>query len=140
MTTAHTPLVALLNTSPDFIDIMTDLLNMEGFTTVADYIVEFRKGKKDIRAFMTEHQPDVVIYDIAIPYAENWSFFQHVVAVSGLKPCQFILVTTNRNVLNQVIGENRSLEIIGKPFDLDHVIAARRMKLWSYPHCSRSWT
>lgn len=118
------PLVAVLNTSPDFIQILTEILELEGFTVIADYILEFRQGRKDIRAFFADHAPDVVIYDVALPYRENWEFFQHVQAVSGLKPCQFILVTTNRNALNQLVGMTTSIEIIGKPTDLDTLIAA----------------
>lgn len=124
MTTRHTRLVAVLNTSPDFIAILTDILEMEGFTTVAAYIRDFRSGRNDIRDFMNQHQPDVVIYDIAMPYEENWAFFQQVLTVSGLKPCQFVLVTTNQRALNQLVGETGSLEIVGKPMDLDQLLDA----------------
>ncbi len=121
---AHRPLVAILNMSPDFMEVVAEILDMEGFRSVADYIIEYRTGKKDIRAFFDEHQPVVVIYDIAMPYEANWEFFQHVRQVSGLRDCRFVVVTTNKKALDGLVGEMGSLEVIGKPFDLDAMIAA----------------
>jgi CheY-like chemotaxis protein len=134
MDVAYRPLVAVLNTSEDFIALLMELLEMEGFRSVADYITHFRSGKKDIRAFFTDHQPDIVLYDIAIPYEKNWEFFQHVRAVSGLKPCQFVLTTTNKAVLEGLVGETGSLEIIGKPTDLDTLMNAVRS---SFEQCRK---
>jgi hypothetical protein len=67
----HELCVAVLNTSSDFIDILTEILELEGFNTIAEFTSVFRKGEKDIHTFFAEHQPDVVIYDIAIPYEIN---------------------------------------------------------------------
>lgn len=121
---AHKPLVAILNTSPDFMEVVSELLDTEAFRSVADYIVEYRKGRKDIRAFFNEHQPQVIIYDVALPYTENWAFFEHVRSVSRLRNCQFIIVTTNKKALEALVGPTSALEIIGKPFDFDALIAA----------------
>ena len=120
----HKPLVLVLNTSPDFMAMVAEILDMEGFRSVSAYILEFRKGGHDIRAFLDQHRPAVVIYDIAIPYQENWEFFQHVRTVSGLRDCQYVVVTTNKKALESLVGETGSLEIIGKPMDLDALIAA----------------
>ena len=129
MDTTDKPLVAVLNTSKEFLAIMTDLLEMEGFHAIADYIPHFITGKQDIHAFFAEHQPDVVIYDIAIPYVKHWEFFQDVLVASGLKPCQCVLVTTNKTVLEHLVGPTPSLEIIGKPTDINTLITAVRTSL-----------
>jgi DNA-binding response OmpR family regulator len=129
MDVASQPLVAVLNTSEDCIAILIELLEMEGFHAVADYIMDFRTGKKDIRGFFAEHQPDVVLYDIAIPYEKNWEFFQYIQAISGFKPCQFVLTTTNKTVLEGLVGETGSFEIVGKPTDLATLMTAVRASL-----------
>ncbi len=85
MHTSPKPLVAILDTSPDFINVLTEILDMEGYEIISDYIVKFRNGQKDIRLFFDEHKPHVVVYDIAIPYVENWQFFKHVREISGLQ-------------------------------------------------------
>ncbi|PLS79064.1 MAG: hypothetical protein CYG59_15105, partial [Chloroflexi bacterium] len=56
-------------------------------------------------------------------------FFRHVQELSGLLSCQFIVVTTNKNALDALVGETGSLEIIGKPFDLDALLMAVRASL-----------
>jgi CheY-like chemotaxis protein len=123
------PRVAVLNTSPDFIDVLTEILDMEGFETRSDYIIEFRTGRKDPRSFFAAHAPQVVVYDVAIPYMENWSFFKHIQTLSGLQPYQFIAVTTNKAALETFVGPTECLEIIGKPFDFDALIHAIRRSL-----------
>ncbi len=132
MDSTHKPLVAILNMSPDFMEVVAEILDMEGFRSVADYIIEYRTGKKDIRAFFDEHRPQVVIYDVAMPYVENWQFFTELRTRSGLKDCQFVVVTTNKKALDGLVGEMGSLEIISKPFDLDAMIAAVTKSL---DHC-----
>ncbi|MDP9310378.1 MAG: response regulator [Chloroflexota bacterium] len=118
------PLVAVLDTSEDFMNVVTEVLDMEGYATVADFLIEFRRGKKDILSFLAAHQPDVIIYDIALPYQENWQFFKYVRELVG-KDCRFVVVTTNKKVLDELVGEEtNSLEIIGKPFDLDALLGA----------------
>lgn len=122
---AQKPLVAVLDTSDDFIKMLIELLELEGYTTVFDYITEYRTGKKDIRAFLNQHNPQVIVYDIAVPYMENWKFFNHAREIIG-NDCQFVIVTTNKTALDALVGETNVLEIIGKPFDLDVFLEAVR--------------
>ena len=108
---------------------MTDLLEMEGFQAIANYIPDFITGKQDIHAFFAAHHPDVVIYDIVPPYDKQWDFCRYVKAVAGLTPCQCVLTTTNKTALAHVIGDAPCREIVGKPTDLDTVITAVRTAL-----------
>lgn len=41
MVPIHTPLVAVLNTRPDFIEIMIEILEMEGFNTISEFVTTF---------------------------------------------------------------------------------------------------
>ncbi len=124
MDLAKKPLVAILDTSEDFTNMLTEVLDIEGYSTIADCIVEFRKGRKDILSFLEQHKPQVIIYDIALPYQENWQFFKHIRRLVD-KDCRFVLVTTNRKALDELVeAETHSLEIIGKPFDLDTLLEA----------------
>lgn len=125
MDVAQKPLVAVLDTSIDFINLLAELLQLEGYGTVCDYTPLFRDGKKDIAAFLRQHKPQVIVYDIALPYMENWKFFNHVRELVG-NDCQFVVVTTNKKALDSLVGETNSLEIIGKPLDLDGFLEAVR--------------
>ncbi len=46
------PIVAILNTTPETIALLQDVLGDEGFPTVAAYIIEFKLGQRDLWAFL----------------------------------------------------------------------------------------
>jgi DNA-binding NtrC family response regulator len=117
-------LVAVINTSEDVVRLLCDALELEGFRTVADYVINYRTTREDLAAFFAQHDPDVVIWDIAIPYAENWAFFQRVRHGDGGNRRRFVVTTTNKRALESIVGPTAAIEIIGKPYDLDLVIAA----------------
>ena len=65
------------------------------------------------------------MYDIALPYVENWQFFQEQVLARRLLPeNRFVLTTTNRTVLEVLVGPTSALEMIGRPYDLANILAA----------------
>lgn len=122
--------VVILNTTPDTIALLREVVEDEGWSAVGDFIVDFRQGRKDIGAFFQEHQPHAVIYDLAIPYQENWQFLvETVVPASGHTHKHFVLTTTNKRALEQIVGSTPALELIGRPFDLDEIIQAVRRAL-----------
>src|SRR5437870_4219477 len=94
------PLIAILNSSQASIDVLQSIFEQEGYATVADFVVDFRQGRKDLAAFFKAHQANAVVYDIAPPYIQNWTFFrEHVLALHVLPEQNFILTTTNKEIL-----------------------------------------
>ena len=59
--------VALFNSNPDAIVLITRLLESAGFTVVPALIPEVRDGRCDVDALMTDHDPSVVVYEIGPP-------------------------------------------------------------------------
>ncbi len=119
------PVVAVINTTLETIAVLQEVLEDEGFTVVSAYILDFKRGKRDLSTFFATHQPQVVVCDIALPYVENWTFFHKaVLAAEFLPEEQFVLTTTNKKVLEELVGATRAIELIGRPFDLDTIIAA----------------
>ena len=96
---------------------------------VTGYIVDFRRGERDLVAFLVEHRPQVIIYDIALPYIENWQYFATVRSHSSLPDGAFVLTTTNKTVFEELVGPTGSFELVGKPFDIDQIVAATRKAL-----------
>ncbi|HLH63983.1 MAG TPA: hypothetical protein VKV20_20085 [Ktedonobacteraceae bacterium] len=116
--------VAIINSNEDIVEAIRLILGDAGFVTVGAHLVDFKKGRQDFVAFLGEYNPKVIILDIAPPYEENWNFFQLLKNSEAAKGRQFILTTTNRKVLEGLVGETVSIELVGKPFDLEEIVKA----------------
>jgi DNA-binding response OmpR family regulator len=116
------PVIAVVNTSEEITDLLTVVFQMEGFRVVQAYTRDIKRGRLDFAALVQEHHPDVVLWDVAIPYEENWALFQTVQASAAGQTCRFVLTTTNKAALESLVGETPAREIIGKPFDLEEIV------------------
>ena len=118
--------VAVINTSPDTVELLKDALEFAGFVAVCSYTHDIRDGRIDLEAFLRQHQPKVIVYDIAPPYERNWRFFEHL-RETVLKGYVFVLTSTHAAQVERLaIGSNRVYEVVGKPLDLTAIVAAVR--------------
>lgn len=123
------PILAVFNSSDDTVEMLRTALEADGLHTVSGHIGELKKGELDFVAFVEHHRPAVIVYDISLPYDTNWNFLKLVRSSLPAQSCRFILTTTNKPALDKLVGETEALEIIGKPYDLDRVVAAVRAAL-----------
>ena len=70
--------VAVLNTSPDTVDLLKDVFERAGFLVASAYTHDIRSGVLDVEAFLRVHRPAAIVYDIAPPYERNWAYLQHL--------------------------------------------------------------
>ncbi len=110
--------VAIINSNQDIIDGIKLYLSSRGYTTVSGHVVDFKRGGQDFVKFIEENRPDIILYDIAPPYEENWNFFKIIKGSDKVKDKKFILTTTNKNALKELVGKS-AIEILGKPYDLE---------------------
>jgi DNA-binding response OmpR family regulator len=123
--TDRPPVVAVINTSPDVVDMLRLALEHAGFVVVSAFTFEIREGVTDIEHFVRQHRPAVILYDIAPPYEANWQLFQRIRAMEVMKGRRFILTTTNAHQLQKLAGSGEHFhEIVGKPYDLDEITRA----------------
>jgi DNA-binding response OmpR family regulator len=122
--------VAVLNTSPDTVELLRIALQYAEFTVVSGYIHDVRDGRLDLEAFVRQHEPSVVVWDISPPYDVQWKFFQHIRQRPACSQCRFVITTTNVHQLRKVAGPEHELhEIICKPFDLEVFVTAVRIAM-----------
>jgi CheY-like chemotaxis protein len=121
---SHEHVVAVFNTSEDTTDMLRVVLEHAGFVVVTAFTNLLRDGKIDLEAFMRQHQPRIVVYDIAIPYEQNWRLYEHVRSAPACAGVSFVLTTTHAGHVKELAGSEPVHEIVGKPYDLDAIVRA----------------
>ena len=117
--------VAVLDSDPDTIEMMKTWLEFHGFVVVVGSLLEFRLGKDDLHTFLDRTRPEVIVYDLGIPYETNYRFLQTVSADPVFARSSLVITTTNASAVRTLLGVD-AIEILGKPYDLDTVIGAIR--------------
>jgi CheY-like chemotaxis protein len=127
MTLSH-PLsfvIAVVNSNDDLVALLKEALERDGYSVVTGHIHDFRLGPRDFGSFLRAHKPAAVIYDIAIPYDENWEYLQTLLTLPEAQQTSFVVTTVNLRALTDRVGPTEAIEIQGgHADDLDSVVDA----------------
>lgn len=128
--TQRPPVIAVLNTSPDTVDLLKHVFESAGFVVVSGFTFDIAAGKLDLETFLPVHQPDVIVYDVAPPYEKNWRFLEHLRA-TALRGYRFVLTTTNVAHVERLVlpKDEKIYEVVGRAEDLDEILRATREAL-----------
>ena len=119
------PVVAILNSNDDLVEMLRSVLEQAGFVTVTGHIDEVRRGELDLVNFVKQHDPNVIVYDLVPPYDRSWNYLHVLRNSEPLKGRAFVLTSVNAARAGEVVGRsNMVYEVVGKPLDLDQVVAA----------------
>lgn len=116
--------VAVMNTSKEITEMLTNVLENEGFTTCSTYTYYFKDHRKEFTTYVKDHKPEVILYDIAPPYKENYLLFERISKLPIAQHMPFVLTTTNKEALESFVGPTSTLELVGKPYDLQEIVNA----------------
>lgn len=119
------PLVAIVNSSVDIVDFLRELLTEEGFAVVSQ-VWPLEKGAAGLSDWLQAQRTPHCVFAVGFPYREGWDLFRAVQA--AVPSCAFVVTTTNKHVLETFVGPTDTIELVGKPFDLQElVLAVRRL-------------
>lgn len=124
----HTPpVVAIVNTNPDLVRLLRMAFEKAGFIVFEIFIEDIKLGAANVDAFLSQHDPKVIVYDLAPPYDVNWRFLDHLRTATGFKGRQFVLTSVNVRNAEQVVKDDESVyEIVGEEKDIAEVVRAVR--------------
>ena len=119
------PVVAILNTNDDTVEMLRMLVESEGMVGVSLHVSAIRRGGVDFGAFLEEHEPQVIILDLPPPYDRSWLMYQHLRSLPSANHRTFVLTSTNPARVREIAKSDEPiLEVIGKPYDLGLIVSA----------------
>ena len=127
MAAAHSkpPVVAVLNSNDDTVEMLRMLLESEGMVAVSAHVSDIRRGVFDFSGFLAEHDPQVIIFDVPPPYDRSWLMLQHLRGVKVAADRRWVITSTNPQRVKEIAKpEEPVYEIIGKPYDLQLIVEA----------------
>ncbi len=128
------PLIACCNASEDIVELLADVLQLAGFRTVTD-VSPASLGPDPTIAFLRQVQPQACVYSVPLPHEESWRIFLQVRA--ALPDCGWVVTTTNKRALEALVGPTPSIEVWGKPFNIDDIVSSvRRVLADGEPACT----
>ncbi len=117
--------VAVFDSSPDALQMLRRTLEHRKVRVICESAEDVRRGRIDFLALMSDHDPDVVVWDIAPPYEENWKFFTWLRTSKPGRARAFVVTTTHKTRVHRAAGlDSNGIEIISKPYDGDLIAAA----------------
>jgi DNA-binding response OmpR family regulator len=122
---ADVPVVAVVNTNPDLVELLKARIEAAGFVVLVLHIAEIRAGL-DLGSVLRQHDPRVIVYDIVGPLERNWRFFEHLRGTL-MHGRHFVLTTPNASALQRVVGrDQRIYEILDDGDDVHAIVQAVR--------------
>ena len=122
---ANPPVVAVVNTNPDFVELIKVRLEAAGFVVLVMHLADIRGGL-DIGAVLSQHRPQVIVYDVVMPYDRNWRFLQHL-RETAFRDYRFVLTSPNASALARIVGRDEKIyEVLDDGGDVDVLVQAVR--------------
>jgi len=119
--------VAIINTNPDIVLMLRIELERIGFIAIVIHIEAIKTGGTDLERTLIEHDPRVIVYDVAPPYDHHWRFLDHLRALPAFDDRQIVLTSVNVKRVREVVGTDATVyEIAGQPDDIGAVVRAVR--------------
>jgi DNA-binding NtrC family response regulator len=117
--------VAVFNTSDDIVEMLRIAIEMEGFVVVSLHVDQARRGTVAVIDFVREHDPSVILYDVAPPYEQSWRFLEHLRAGPEMQGRGWVITSTNPQRVHELVNSSETVfEIIGKPYDIGRIVQA----------------
>ena len=96
----------------------------QGYHCDTALLADMPKAHEEVGDFISKHRPDVVIYDVGMPYASSWDLLEVIRSSPALESQPFVITTPNKRKLELAVGPTAAFEIGGRESDMRRVLKA----------------
>ena len=103
---------------------LCEWFEQHGYHCDTALLADMRDAHEEVGRFVKEHRPDVIIYDVGMPYPSSWDLLEVIRTAPALLSQPFVITTPNKRKLEQAVGPTSAFEIGGPDSDLRRVLKA----------------
>jgi CheY-like chemotaxis protein len=81
-----------------------DWLQDQGHHCDTALLADMPQAHEEVERFILKHRPDVVIYDVGMPYASSWDLLEVIRTSPALQSQSFVITTPNKRKLELIVG------------------------------------
>ena len=116
--------LVILNNSAPLLKMLCEWFEQHGYHCDSALLAHMRNAHEEIGRFIEGHRPDVVIYDVGMPYPSSCDLLEVIRTAPALQSQPFVVTTPNKHKLEQAVGPTSAIEIGGRDADLRRVLKA----------------
>ena len=115
--------IAVFNNSAPVLRMLCQWLEQHGHQCSTALLPDMPEAHEEVGRFIHKHRPDVVIYDVGMPYASSWDLCEAIRMSPALQSQPFVITTPNKRKLEHAVGSTSAIEI-GLDTDLRRMLKA----------------
>ena len=116
--------LVVLNDRAHVLHMLCEWLQQHGHHCDTATIADMPQVHEDVGRLIQKHRPDVVIYEVGLPYASSWDLLEVIRTSPALHGQPFVITTSNKRNLEQAVGPTSAIEIGGRDTDLRRAFKA----------------
>jgi CheY-like chemotaxis protein len=116
--------ILVLNDDPATLQKLASWLEGQGHTAVTARLTAMHNPEEEVARLAQAERPDVVVYDVGYPYAENWRLLESLRSKPALTSVPVVVTTASRRALESVDPRFVATEINETSEDLDDLLDA----------------
>ena len=116
--------LVVFNDSAPVLRMLCEWLQEHGHHCHTALLADMPQAQDEVGKFIQKHRPDVVIYDVGMPYSSSWDLLEVIRTWPALQSQPFVITTPNKRKLEHAVGPTPAFEIGGPDSDLRRVLKA----------------
>jgi len=103
---------------------LSQWLEQHGHHCHTALLADMRQAQEEVGRFIQRHRPDVVMYDVGMPYSSSWDLLEVIRMPPALQSQPFVITTPDKRTLEHAVGTTFAIEIGGCDTDLRRLLEA----------------